>query len=95
MKKYKVLLQGENFEIMVENKNQNCGFYTTRIVKASSEKEAEEIAINLIKNDNSLIEMTIKASQYTPRIFLEDIEYAPWWKRVGGRGYTFFPMEEE
>lgn len=93
MKKYKVLLLGENFEIVIENKTSNCGFYTTRIVKANSEKEAEIEAIKLIHNDQSLNELLVEESQFEPKIHLEDIAYAPWWKRIGGKGYSFFPME--
>ena len=95
MKKYKVLLSGENFELNFEGKTDNFGFYTTRIVKAYSEEEAEIKAIELIKTDNNLLSMLIKNSEYESKIFLEEILKASWWQRTGGEGYTFFSMESE
>jgi len=95
MKKYKVLLSGENFELNFEGKIDNFGFYTTRVVKANSEEEAELKAVELIKTDNNLLNMLIKKSEYEPKIFLEEMCEASWWQRTGGAGYTFFSMESE
>ena len=95
MKKYSVMLRGENFEINIEGKVDNLGFYTTRIVKANSPEEAEQKAVELIKNDDNLIQIIQPNSQETPMIYLESMSEVPWWRRVGGSGYSFWPMEGE
>ena len=89
------MLRGENFLIKLEDKVENLGFYATRVVKANSEKEAELRAIDLIRNDGSLISMVQKTSDINPKIYLESINNASWWQRLGGKGYTFWPMESE
>ena len=95
MKKYKVLLLGENFEVNFEGKIENLGFYTTRVVAANSEEEAENKAVQSIREDEHLIAMMLKNSAYEPKIYLEEIEIIPWWKRIGKQGYSFFPMDSE
>jgi hypothetical protein len=90
--KYQVMLRGENFEIESEDEVQNLGFYTTRIVKAESPQEAEIKAIELVKNDPWLKEPIVSDSSFTPMIYLETIDEAKWWKRLGGKGYTFWEM---
>ena len=95
MKKYKTLLLGENFEMNYEGEINNFGFYTTRVVKAISEEEAELKAVQLIQTDKELISSIVEKSDFEPKIYLEEIEIVPWWKRLGGKGYTFFKMESE
>jgi len=89
------MLRGENFPIKFEDKVENLGFYTTRVVKANSEDDAELRAIDLIRNDVNLISMVQNASDANPRLYLESISKALWWRRLGGKGYTFWPMESE
>lgn len=93
--KYQVLLCGENFELCWNGEVKNFGFVTTRWVKAGSIAEAELKAVALIKNDLSLSSMLIEQPTLTPNIYLEEIAIAPWWKRVGGQGYTFYEMTSE
>lgn len=89
------MLRGENFEIIFDGKIQNVGFYTTRIVKAPDLEQAELAAVELIKNDEHLIQMLAKDLNFTPMIYLEEIVQVKWWKKLGGKGYSFFPMNEE
>ena len=95
MKKYRVLLLGENFEINFEGEIDNFGFYTTRVVKANSEEDAEEKAVQLIREDKNLVQMIVEKSTLEPKIYLEGIEIISWWKRIGGKGYSFYKMESE
>jgi hypothetical protein len=95
MNKYSVILRGENFLIQFEDKIENLGFYTTRVVKANSAEEAESRAIDLIRNDEGLTSMVQRSSDINPKIYLESIKMASWWKRLGGKGYTFWPMDSE
>lgn len=92
MNKYSVLLRGENFELKGRDGNiENLGFYTTKIVKASSHDEAESKAIELIKQDKRFIS-SISSSKKEPTIHLELISRASFWEKTGGSGYTFWPM---
>lgn len=89
------MLRGENFEINNEDKQVNFGFFTTRVVKAKDEEEAEYKAVELIKKDKSLVSVMARDSKYTPMIYLESISKAPFWRKLGGTGYTFWPMEAD
>ena len=96
MKKYSVMLRGENFEVNLEEGGvENLGFITTRVVKADSLDEAEQMAVNLVKNDQSLIKVMRTCSQHEPTIYLESISKASFFQRVGGEGYSFYPMDSE
>ena len=92
--KYQVMLRGENFELMWEGEVKNLGFFTTRWVKAESIQDAEQKAVALIKQDHSLISMMVKQPTLTPMIYLEEVAVARWWKRLGGKGYSFWEMEQ-
>lgn len=93
MNKYSVLLRGENFELMDRDGNlEILGFYTTKIVTASSQDEAESKAIELIKQDKRFIS-SISSSKKEPTIHLELISKASFWEKTGGSGYTFWSMD--
>ena len=51
MKKYKVLVRGENFLINLGGKAQKCGFYTTAFVEEPDEDQAEQRAMALLRDD--------------------------------------------
>lgn len=91
--KYGVMLRGENFEVNSKSGVENLGFMTTRFVKAKTPEEAELIAVEMIWNDSDLLEILHKESNLEPKIYLEEMWRVRWWKRLGGRGYTFYPME--
>ena len=94
MPKYAVMLEGKNFPVIVEGHTELWGFYTTRKVKANDPQEAEHLAVELIKNDSSLTDMLDQTHNVEPMIFLDSIYHLSWWKRLGGKGYSFFNMEE-
>jgi len=95
MPKYSVCLEGENIPIKTDGKTEVLGFFTTRRVKASSEKEAEIIAVGTITNDASFIATVDTLAEAEPRIYMKSISKLRWWNRLGGVGYTFFPMESK
>lgn len=94
MPKFRALLRGEDFPIVTERGVEIWGFYTTRTVRAKDEDEAELAAVALIKSDGSLLEMIDRSAESEPMIYLEALSKARWWNRLGGAGYTFYPMEE-
>lgn len=91
--KYGVMLRGENFAIKSESGVENLGFMATRFVQASSPAEAELIAVELIRKDVTLLEILRKESNSESKIYLEEMWRVGWWRRLGGRGFSFYPME--
>ena len=89
------MLRGEDFELIFEGKEEHFGFYTTRVVKAVTEEEAETKAVALVKKDKDLISSMLPSSSKEPMIYLESISKAPFWRKLGGTGYSFWPMENE
>lgn len=55
MNKYRIFIEGKNFLIEFDDKPKNMGFFTTRYVEAIDHAEAENKAIELIKNDSKII----------------------------------------
>ena len=94
MKRYGVTLEGINYEIRKESGPALLGFYTTRYVSAENETEAELNAVKLVKEDKTLLNMTVRNSEQVPTLRLEEIWEVSMEKELGGSGYTFFPMEE-
>jgi hypothetical protein len=87
------MLRGENFEIKAEDGIENLGFFTTRIVKANTPEEAELKAVEMVKTDKDLLESLSEKREFEPKIYLEEMWTVRWWKRIGGKGYTFYSME--
>ncbi|MBA6339284.1 hypothetical protein H4J57_19030 [Colwellia sp. BRX8-7] len=94
MPKYSVILEGKNFPVLSDGKTELLGFMTTRKVKACDIEEAELKAIELIKQDSSLMSSLDQNHEATPEIYLDSIYALKWWNRLGGKGYTFFNMGE-
>lgn len=89
------MLRGENFEIKSESGVENFGFFATRFVKARTPKEAELVAIEMVRTDKSLLVSLFSESKLESKIQLEKVWPERWWRRIGSSGYTFFVMESE
>lgn len=74
MKKFSVLLRGENFFINVDDARQRLGFYTTRYVEATDESEAEARAVDLLRQDARLREAVQNDPSDPPMLFAEEID---------------------
>ncbi|WP_426369868.1 hypothetical protein [Pseudocolwellia sp. HL-MZ7] len=94
MPKYSVVLEGKNFPVLSNGNTEVLGFMTTRKVKANDLEEAELKAVELIKKDPDLMSNLDKEHEAIPEIYLDSIYKLKWWKRLGGKGYTFYKMEE-
>ena len=94
MNRYAVRLEGRDFKIRKESGPELLGFFTTRFVLAESEESAELAAVALVREDESLQSVTISESDKVPMIYMDDIWECSDDQKLGGRGYTFFPMEE-
>lgn len=95
MKKYSVMVRGESFLVNMDGEQQLLNFVATRKVKAKAVEEAEQKAIDLVKQDSELLDILIENSNYKPTLFIEEVAYLPWWSRLGGRGYTFYTENDD
>jgi len=100
MSYFQVLLEGENFFIEFDGKEELLGFVTTRWVKASDKQQAELMAVDLIKNDTHLQNLlrTPDNELPSPMIYLSEMCKVNWFtyvRRKPGAGYSFYSMEQE
>jgi hypothetical protein len=73
MTKFKVLILGENFLINLDGEDQRLGFYTTAFVEASNPEHAEELAIELLRDDQEFKRGVLNEKSDPPMMFVEDI----------------------
>ena len=71
------------------------GFFTTRWVRANDSEDAEMAAVELIRNDSSLVKLTMNDPETdpSPMIYLKGLETVSWLtyvRRRPGSGYSFF-----
>jgi hypothetical protein len=71
--KYKIVLNGRNFQIGVDGRVRKLGFFGTRFVKARDAKDAELKAIGLIRKDSSLNISVRNAGDDPPVIYLSEL----------------------
>jgi len=100
MSYFQVLLQGDNFFVEFDGKEERLGFVTTRWVKANDEEQAELKAVELIKNDVHIQNLlrTPECELPSPMVYLSEMYKVNWFTyiwRKPGTGYSFYPMEQE
>ncbi len=94
-KKFKILVEGQNYIVDLDNVLQKCGFFTTRFIEATNSSEAENIALRLIRNE--LKEIVLNDRNDPPMIFFDEIVEVPSFEdnAVPGFGFTWFKEEEQ
>jgi hypothetical protein len=97
MNKYKVLLNGRNFWMNIDNQPKLMGFYTTRFLEADTPELAENRAAQLIRGDAKLREAVINDRSDPPMIHAEEIVLLQTLEGIEppGSGYTFFFYDDE
>ena len=92
MKKYKVLIRGENFLINLEGKDQKLGFYTTVFVEGQDEEQAERRAIRLLQDDEDFRQSVLNEKSDAPMMFVEEITELKSFEGLNLRriGFSFF-----
>jgi hypothetical protein len=95
MKKYKVMLEGHNFLIKIEDDAKKYGFFTTRVVEARDEEEAGQKAIEILRNDTDLVALIQNEESDSPTMFVEKVEELKGFSRirVPRTGFVWFPDE--
>ncbi|HLQ26020.1 MAG TPA: hypothetical protein VK138_09095 [Acidiferrobacterales bacterium] len=89
LKKYSVMVEGKNIHL---NRGQ-MGFFTTRRVEAISKREAEEIAIELIKQELETLGVLCNSIGDPPTFVIEKVDEVDSFGDfvTPGKGFTLFP----
>ena len=74
MLKYRALLKSTNFFLNSGGKVRRHGFFTTRFVESDTPEEAEEIAVQLIRDDRVLKAAVLNDVASPPTIYLKEID---------------------
>lgn len=74
MNHYRVLIHGQNFVIDYEGTVKPYGFFATRYVKAEGHDEAEQAAVQMIRDLDSLRELVENAADDRPEMVIEETE---------------------
>lgn len=91
--RFRVFLHGQNALIETNGRPQRLGFYTTRIVEAASEEEAERQAIKLLKSDDWLNEALLNSGTDPFVLAAEEVdEVAP--DEIATIGFSWYPMDD-
>jgi 4-alpha-glucanotransferase len=95
MKKYKVLVRGENFLMNLDGEDQRLGFYTTAFVEGQDEKQAEQQAIGLLRDDIEFRQSVLNEQSDAPMMFVDDIDEIDSFEGLNlpRTGFSFFPRE--
>ena len=97
MKKWAVMIHGEGFLIEFEDGIRESGFYTTRWVEADSPDGAENLAVELIRDDERLLSITRHDSSQSPMLYAEKITELSSFEGNDppGAGFTFYRESAE
>lgn len=73
MRKYRVLINGENFLLNFDGRVQKMGFYTNRFVEADNPEDAEQVAIEMMRREDKLKQIVLNDQNDPPKLFVEEI----------------------
>ena len=76
-KTFRVLVRGENFHLESEGAVKRFGFYTTRVVEAANETEAERLAVESLRQHERLRGRVLNDRSDPPLLFAEEIVERP------------------
>ena len=97
MKKFKVMVRGENFLLNLEGVEQKLGFYTTRFVEAQNEEAAEYDVMEMLRADPEFGKGVLNDKSDRPMMYAEEVEEIDSFEGVTlpGTGFAFYPEENE
>ena len=99
MKKYRVMVEGVNFLIGMEEGSSievgKYGFFTTRFVEALDADDAETKVIEMLRVELKTMVQNEKSD--SPMMFVDEMEELETFGEfeVPGRGFTWFPDEHK
>jgi hypothetical protein len=95
-KRFRVLLKGQNFLLSINGEPHKVGFFTTRVVGASTSEEAAARSLNAVWMDERL-ESRTNSPDEPPEVTVEEVQEVPWlFRRLRPpRGFSFYVLDEE
>jgi len=98
MKRYAVLVRGDNLLLNIDGEHRRCGFTTTRYLQAADAAQAGKTALIEVRQHPALKERLFDAGRILPRIGVETIveigRIAFWRKRRADRFEFSFDSDE-
>lgn len=93
MKKYKIFIEGKNLSTNIDGQVGKRGFFTTRFIEAEDARDAENIALRLIRNELQSVILNVPSDP--PTILVEEINEVVGFEAypVPGAGFTWFDSE--
>lgn len=97
MKKFRVLVRGENFLINVDGVEQKHGFYTTRYIEAQDEEAAEYAVMDILRGDPKLAKGVLNDKSDPPMMYAEELEEIESFAGLPSpkTGFAFYPDEKK
>lgn len=97
MKKYRVLVRGENFLMHLQTVDRKVGFYTTQFVEAEDPEQAEFAAMDALRAHPSLSGKVLNDRSDPPMIYADEIEELKSFDGypAPGTGLAFFESESD
>jgi len=90
LKKYRLFIEGKNFDIKNEGKVIRTGFFTNRYIEATDHSSAESIALDLIRKE--LKGLILNDESNPPLMFIKENEELTSFEDnlVPGTGFSWF-----
>lgn len=95
MPRFRVQMRGENFLLDLDGEHAKFGLQATRIVKASTQQEAERIALIRMHQEINQSSHLVKNTPDAPRIYLERTETLKCYQYAGGKKYQDIKFIQE
>ena len=95
MKKFRVLVKGQNFLLDSDRGIKRFGFYTTRLVEAADRNEAERVAIEALRQDDRLRGKVRNERSDPPMLFAEEIAEVPSFDGVDSQSHGLALYEDQ
>ena len=73
MKKYRLLMNGSNYLMAVDDKTVRQGFFQNMIIKADGPRQAERQAVSRIWHDMELQRLTLNPPKNLPKVSLHTL----------------------
>jgi len=94
MRNFVVFVQGNNFNLEVDEKLQLAGFFASRRAEAETEEEASSMVLRQLKGEPELKEGFLSGSVASSMV-AKVIHEMPFDHKNTYSGFTFYPMEEQ
>lgn len=73
MQGFKVVLNGKNFHIKMQENTKVLGFYAIRFIEAEQSEDAQKKAMELVMNDKKLLESMRNPPKNSPEIHVDEV----------------------